>query len=192
MRRKLISLLALTLALSAISCIPGFVIPDANSSDQTTTIIIVRHTERDPGLDPPLNTEGFARAQALRDALSENGVDVIYTTDLLRNRQSVEPLATELGITVNLVNPALYVNTVTAAQSLVSEFLTDHAGKVILFCGNRGSVIDTPGINESIYRELGGTGREPERYQDMYVLVVPPDGSLHVTKAEYGGPSSLD
>ena len=31
----------------------------------TTTIIMVRHAERDPGLDPPLNEEGLIRAQAL-------------------------------------------------------------------------------------------------------------------------------
>lgn len=192
MQKKLVALITIATAFSAISCIPGLFPTDLNPSGQATTIILVRHTERDPGTDPPLNEEGLQRAQALKDALAENGVDVIYTTDLLRNRQSVEPLASELGITVNLVNPILYANTVTAAQSILAEIFDEHAGKVILFCGNRGSVVGTPGISESIYRELGGTGVAPERYQDMYILVVPASGPVHVTKAEYGGPSSLD
>ena len=45
----------------------------------TTTIILVRHAERDPGLDPPLNAEGEVRAQALANVLNQNGVTAILS-----------------------------------------------------------------------------------------------------------------
>ncbi len=157
-----------------------------------TTFVLVRHVERDPGLDPPLNAEGLLRAVALRDALAENGVTAIYCTDLIRNRESVQPLADALGLTLNLVNPARYVNTTLTAAELVDEMLAAHPGGTILFCGNRGSVLETPGITAEIYRRLGGSGEVPDRYQDMYVVVVPEEGASRIIKTEYGGPSSLD
>lgn len=168
------------------------------TTGKITTIVLVRHAERNPDTlqvpDPPLNEEGQRRALALRDVLIENGVDVIYCTDLLRNRQSVEPIATALGITPNLVNPARYVDTGGAAREIVNEILNLHAGKTVLFCGNRGSVLNTPGITNSIYRVLGGTGDPPDRYQDLYIAIVPPEGegTAKFLKPGYGGESSLD
>lgn len=160
-----------------------------------TTFVIVRHCERDPGADPPLNAEGMERRAELLAALTEHGVDAIYTTDLLRNRQSVELLADLLGITPNLVNPVLYADTTSTAALIVDEILRDHAGETVLFCGNTGSNINgtpVPGINEEIYKRLGGTGRPPTRYSDLFVLVVPDEGPTDIVRATYGGPSSLD
>ncbi len=158
----------------------------------TTTFVLIRHAERDPGADPPLNAEGQVRARALRDALIENGVTAIYCTDLLRNRQTVQALADELGLTLNLVNPALYADTTATANALVDEMLRLHAGGTILFCGNIGSVLNTPGITEQIYRRLGGSGTPPNRYQDLFVVVVPPEAAPRFIHSEYGGESSLD
>jgi hypothetical protein len=157
-----------------------------------TTIIVVRHAEREPGADPPLNDEGLARRDALAAALREAGVTTIYATDLLRNRQTVEPLAAELGLAPILVNPARYVNTTLAADEIVSEILRDHAGETLLFCGNIGSIFDMLGIMEQLYRRLGGTGDPPIRYEDMYIGIVRGDGSASINRAAYGGESSLD
>ncbi len=159
----------------------------------TTTVIIVRHAERDPGLDPPLVAEGQARAESLKDALAEQGVTAIYCTDLIRNRQTVEPLADELGLSLNLVSSLLFADTQTTAANLVDGWLRDHAGGIVLWCGNKGQEeIQFSGINEQIYRRLGGTGRAPERYADMYIAVFPDEGPARFIKTEYGGPSSKD
>jgi hypothetical protein len=157
-----------------------------------TTFIIIRHAERDPGADPPLIAEGFARAETLKNILAENGVTAIYATDLLRNRQTVAPIAEELGLTPTLINPARYVDTVQTAAEVVSQMLTENPGGTILFCGNIGSVLDTPGIMESLYFELGGTGQPPTRYEDMIIVTLPADGAARFIKTGYGGPSSLD
>ncbi|NOT00846.1 MAG: hypothetical protein HOP29_09480 [Phycisphaerales bacterium] len=162
----------------------------------TTTVIIVRHAERDPGFDPPLIEEGVQRAEALKEALAENGVTAIYTTDLIRNVQTVQPLADELGLTVNRVSPVLFADIASTAAFVVDEIFRLHAGGTVLFCGNRGAQpvddVVIAGINEEIYRRLGGTGRAPERYADMYIAVVPEEGETRFIKTEYGGPSSLD
>lgn len=159
----------------------------------TTTVVIVRHAERDPGLDPPPNAVGVARAEALKEALKENGVTAIYCTDLIRNRDPVQPLADEFGITRGLVSPpTVRRDTAVAAETVVNDILADHAGGTVLFCGNIGSVLGTSGINEESYARLGGAGTPPVRYQDLRVVVLHEDGAANIIKSEYGGPSAED
>ena len=161
---------------------------------KTTTIILIRHAERDPGADPPLNAEGQARAQILIDVLGENGVTAIYSPDVLRNRQTIDPLAAHLGITVQPWSPAFYVDTTAFADAVVNDILANNAGGTVLFVGNVGSQIfgGTPGINAEIYKRLGGTGTPPERYQDMYIINVPETGPARFIKTIYGPKSTLD
>lgn len=168
--------------------------PVVSMPGTTTTIILVRHCERDEGLDPPLNAEGFTRRIALLSAVAENGITAIYATDLLRNRQSVEPLEEHFGLTATLINALDAADTKALANRLVDEWLRDHAGGVVLWCGNTGPVIQDvqDGNMEEIYRRLGGTGRAPNRYQDLYIVVIPETGEPHFIKTEYGGESSLD
>lgn len=158
----------------------------------TTTLVIVRHAERDPGLDPPLNAEGVNRAQVLKDVLSERGVNAIFSPQLIRNMQTVEPLAQLLGIQIKPWNIASYVDTAAFANAVVDDILANHAGQTVLFVGNIGSTFGTTGINEEIYKRLGGTGRPPIRYQDMYIAVIPDNGEVRWIKTIYGPASSLD
>jgi hypothetical protein len=186
---RLVGLAVLVFVAGAATCAPT---EPLSPEGTTTTIILIRHAERDPGLDPPLNAEGLQRREALRAVLAERGVTAIYCTDLIRNRQTVEPLAEDLGLTPVLVNPALYVDTVAAANQVLRGIFNNHAGGTVLFCGNIGSTLGAPGINESLYNALGGDDDPPIRYQDLYVIVVPDEGDTHIVKAEYGGVSSLD
>jgi Histidine phosphatase superfamily (branch 1) len=161
----------------------------------TTTIILVRHAERDPGLDPPLNEEGRARAQILSDVLRQNGVTAIYTMDSIRNRETAEPIATRLGLTPSLVSVDQLLDTKALAKRLVTEWLNKNTGGVVLWIGNVGSnVTGQNGTLEEIYRLLGGTGTPPNRYQDMHVIVVPEQGKGKPSFVQtiYGPKSSLD
>jgi Histidine phosphatase superfamily (branch 1) len=177
-----------------VSC--GFVTPPIVSQPgTTTTIIMVRHAERDPGLDPPLNAEGLARAQKLAEVLGQNGVTAIYATDYERNRQTAAPLATKLGLTVGLIAVTELTNTQALAAKLGTEFLDKHAGGVVLLIGNVGSpTFGTNGILEDMYRLFGGIGDPPNRYQDMTIFVVPEagKGAPRIIRTTYGLPSSLD
>lgn len=180
-------------ACACVSCVTSDMAQD-QSPQATTTIILVRHCDRDPGSDPPLNRTGLIRRVALTNALSGKGITAIYTSDLLRNRQTVELLEAKLGITATLIPAEDLMDTKALADRLVKEWLRDHAGGVVLWCGNTGPVIrGVQGGNlEEIYRRLGGTGRPPDRYQDVYIAVVPTTGETRFTKTEYGGPSNLN
>jgi hypothetical protein len=188
------ALLLVLLALALVGC--GVNTPPITSKpNTTTTIILVRHAERDPGTDPPLNAEGQARAQTLAQVLGQNGVTAIYATNFLRNRQTAEPLAKKLGLTVSLVDIAKLSDTKTLAKELVTEFLDKHAGGVVLWIGNVGSAaLGNNGTLEDIYTLLGGTGTPPNRYQDLTIIVVPEKdkGKPNIIRTSYGPISSLD
>lgn len=193
-RRRAVLLVLAMLPLLASCDVLNVVNFNNSPPGKTTTIILIRHAERDPGTDPPLNAEGVVRANALIEVLKENGVTAIYSPDVLRNRQTVDPLAAHLGITVKGWTPALYANTTLFADAVVEDILANQAGGTVLFVGNVGSQIfgGTPGINAEIYKRLGGTGRAPERYQDMYIINVPETGPARFIKTIYGAKSSLD
>lgn len=182
-----------------VGCAPGAVLPDGNGEPEpcpedlkTTTVILVRHTERDPGEDPPINAEGEVRAQALAEALGENGVDAIYVTNLIRNRQSVEPLATLLGIEPVLIGP-IEEGDPGIAEQFINAVMTQHQGQTVLYVGNVGAVIGDDGVNlTDVYVGLGGTGNPPALYAHLYVITLPEEGEPHVVKARYGAASSLD
>jgi Histidine phosphatase superfamily (branch 1) len=194
MRVFLRLMLSLSLLLGLVSC--GFITPPIISQPgTTTTIIMVRHAERDPGLDPPLNAEGLIRAQKLAEVLGQNGVTAIYATDYERNRQTAAPLATKLGLTVGLIAVTELTNTQALAANLGTEFLGKHAGGVVLLVGNVGSpTFGTKGILEDMYRLFGGVGDAPNRYQDMTIIVVPEagKGAPRIIRTTYGSPSSLN
>lgn len=159
----------------------------------TTTIILVRHTEREPGFDPPINAEGVVRAQRLADVLAENGVTAIYVADFIRNHQSAQPIADRLGLPTTTISQLQLADTKALAESLVNEWLTLHAGGVVVWIGNTGPILENQSGNlQELYFRLGGTGDPPIRYEDFTVIVVPDEGDTHIIRASYGGPSSLD
>lgn len=186
-----VCILAMSMLLAGCLLTNPFV-PNQSVPGSTITVVLVRHAERDPGADPPLNAEGQKRAAALVSALSERGVTAVFSPDLLRNRQTAQPVADAVGVNVQLWTPAAFVNTTLFAEAVLADIRANHVGGTVLFVGNIGSTIPTPGILDELYRLLGGTGRAPNRYEDLYVAVIPAEGDARFVKATYGGKSSLD
>jgi 8-oxo-(d)GTP phosphatase len=80
----------------------------AKQSPDTQSVLIVRHgtagsKSRFSGDDKlrPLDKKGRAQAEALVAQLSTFGPTDIYSADRVRCHQTVEPLAEELGVTIN-------------------------------------------------------------------------------------------
>jgi phosphohistidine phosphatase SixA len=76
-------------------------------------VFLVRHAERADaasgrstkmGGDPDLSEAGRARAVSLATVLKDAGITAIYTTELVRTRQTAAPLAKALGLTPTVVS----------------------------------------------------------------------------------------
>lgn len=148
----------------------------------TTTVILIRHADRDDW--GHLTTRGRARARALVDAVGEMGISAIYSPNLERNIDTVKPLAEHMGIDITLTPKV----SMPMVGKISHEILTLHAGKTVLWVGN------VSGNLQAIYKRLGGRGRGPLEYGQLFVLTVPDKGPTTVVKSNFGpkedGPSN--
>ena len=153
----------------------------------TTTVILVRHAERakEPG-ESALTPAGRQRARDLVTAIGDRNITAIYSPDSGRNRETVEPLATHLGLAITLIPEARLSNSRNFADEFVKEILSKHAGGMVLWVGNKSPVGIWGGNLKEISLRLGGTGDSPAKYDDLFFITVPDQGTVTVEKTTYG------
>ena len=138
-------------------------------SQATTTIIFVRHAEKDLSVkdDPELTEDGQRRAfeltRQMKDADVVAGIDAIYSTPFKRNVATVEPLSKLLELPINLYDKNDY-------ESVLETILDNHKGKIILVVGHS----DTPA---NLKAELGASKSVPtiadKEYDNIYIVSIP-------------------
>jgi hypothetical protein len=159
-------------------------------ADTTTTFILVRHAERaNSNADSPLSPQGEKRARALADAIGHMGVTSIYCPNLKRNRDTILPLADLLDLELNLIPTWRMLNTRKLAKKFVEEALSQHAGGVVVWVGNKSPVGKWGGNLQEIYQKLGGTDTGPAHYDDLYIIKVSDNGPVKIKKTKYGPPA---
>lgn len=126
---------------------------------QVTKIFIVRHADRDGGLDALKVPQGTKRAAELKRVLQNTGIDSIYSTNTNRTRSTAEPLATHLGITT-----ALYSN----SRQVIDTILKKHLNKEVLVVGHSNTV-------DSLIKRCGctGIGLIPDtQFDNLYLVII--------------------
>jgi hypothetical protein len=153
----------------------------------TTTVIMVRHAERakEHG-ESALTAAGRQRAQDLVVAIGDREITTIYSPDRGRNRETVQPLATHLGVPITLIPEARLSNTRRFADEFVREILSKQAGGTVVWVGNKSPVGIWGGNLKEIYLRFGGTGDPPAKYDDLFIITVPDQGAVGVKKTTYG------
>jgi broad specificity phosphatase PhoE len=151
----------------------------------STTIIVVRHAEKElgggdpPGGDPPLSSAGQARAEMLArmfgDARAPGHIDAIYVSPTVRSQMTAAPVASRLGLTP-IVAPA------HDARSLARRVLHEHSGGRVLVVGHSDTV---PEIVKSL---TGAKGLPPigeAEYSTMYIVTAPRVGRADFLRLTY-------
>ena len=146
--------------------------PLHSNSGTTTTVIMVRHAER-TSFGFELTERGYENAQALVGAIGGMKIDAIYSPDLVRNLDTVRPLADHLGIKIKTVSDE------PIEDDIVFTFVQEHAGQTVLWVGN---TTNLPGI----YNLLGGKGEPPVKYGDLFIVSVTDKGTTKVVKKTWG------
>ncbi|MGH9906332.1 MAG: SixA phosphatase family protein [Pyrinomonadaceae bacterium] len=143
-----------------------------------TTVILVRHAEKNiepSNPNPNLSPAGHARAQELVRVLSGSGVTAIYATQYVRTQQTVQPLATAMGLPVTQIDSG---NT----NELVRQVTTLHRGGIVFLAGHNNSV-------PAIIGALGG-GNYPiipdSDYDNMFVVTIDRLGKAKTIPLKYG------
>jgi len=164
----------LPIIILSLSCSAGGIGSTIDAKSGTTTVILIRHAERDNFFN--LTARGRQRAQALISAAGDMDISAIYSPDIERDLNTVKPLADHLGVNITLT-PRLSKPMI---DQLVGEILTKHRGAVVLLVGN-GS-----GNLRALHQRLGGTGEGPYPYGDLFIYTFPDQGPVKVLKSRYG------
>jgi 2,3-bisphosphoglycerate-dependent phosphoglycerate mutase len=94
----------------------------------TTTILIIRHGEKDTGNNPPLSAAGKLRAEKLSTRFKELKPDEIFSTGYIRTEQTVMPWAKEAGVEIKYYDPKNLPE--------FAEYLAKADGKNIVIVGH--------------------------------------------------------
>lgn len=148
------------------------------SSELTTTVILVRHAEKDASIaeDPPLTAAGRERSQQLVRMFENTGIQILITTPYARTRQTISPLAQKLNLTPLEIKET---------DLIVSQIRNEQAGKVILLVGHSNTIPE-------LIQKLGGISISeiPDmQYDDLFILTLPASGKSSLIRMKYGSPS---
>jgi broad specificity phosphatase PhoE len=179
--------LYLAVAVCALGCAAAQPARVAPASGATTTIVVVRHAEKntDDPRDPSLSAAGQERARDLSVALKDAGITDIYTTQYKRTRQTAEPLAQQSRISIT-ERPITSANSATYATDLAREILTRSAGKNVLIVGHSNTVPD-------IVRALSGSvvpAITDAEYDHIFIVVITPLHPAQLTQVRFGRPGA--
>lgn len=141
-----------------------------------TTVIVIRHAEKDVGDDPSLTEKGHKRAKELVHVLGQAGIKAIYAAKLKRTQQTAQPLLARLKL-------ATLLDTPLSAEALAKEVRTQYAGQTVLIVGQAPTI---PGMLLAF-----GVGAEEGRitsisYDNMFIIQVPAKGKAKLLKLKYG------
>lgn len=149
----------------------------------STEIFVVRHAERmsSTDRDSPLSETGHARARALAAVLNDAGVDAVLTSQFVRTRDTAAPLVERHG----LISGVERVEDAEASSiALARRVLSEHRGETVLVVGHSNTV-------HLIVKALGGADIDPltdTDYDDIFLVVVRPDGDVGTVRSRYGAP----
>lgn len=155
--------------------------PLAAQAAEPTTIVLVRHAEKQLGVgdDPPLTAAGEDRANLLVHMLGTLPFDAVYSTDLRRTLATAKPLAEALGVEITKVKPDE-----GHMDRIVESIRKEHAGGTVLISGHSNTV---PGLIERL-----GVAEPPMiedyDYDNLFIVVLSTDGA-QLVHVQFGEPT---
>jgi len=177
---KFILLILVALVLAAF---PGWA-----DESETTTLIVVRHAEENRLLgEIPLSDQGASRARELARALSNVKLDAIFSTNTVRSKSTVSPIAEAKGLSVTLYD----YKSISDLMPFVDSLVRNYKGKTVLVVGHSD---DVP-TSISILRKKYSAGKEVKPinkfvYDDLFIAFVPASGEATVMELKYGHPTA--
>ncbi|ATQ79011.1 hypothetical protein CR152_20265 [Massilia violaceinigra] len=131
-----------------------------------TIIYLVRHGEKAAvEKDPDLTAQGKARARNIAAILKSTGIAHVYSSTAQRTRQTAQPLATDLGLQVQVYDPAQSANLVAQVKA---------AGGTALVVGHSNTVPELV----RLFGGKPGSDIGDDEFDRLYQLIVDKDGSV--------------
>jgi len=152
------------------------------NSATTTTIVLVRHAEKQVGAisDAPLSPEGDIRATRLAQMLGgseEFGrIGKIYVTDTRRTQQTAAGVAQRLGLTPVIVDAK------TDSVELARRAVRENRGHRALIVGHSNTV---PELVAALAHVQNVPAMGDDEFDTIYIVTVPTIGKASVLRLKY-------
>lgn len=152
------------------------------NSATTTTIVLVRHAEKQVGAisDAPLSPQGEVRASRLAQMFGDSEpfgrIDRIYVTNTRRTQQTSAGVAQRLGINAEVVDSK------TDSAELARRVLRENRGGRALIVGHSNTV---PELIAALARIKDVPPIGEEEFDTLYVVTVPTIGKVSVLRLKY-------
>ncbi|HVQ12096.1 MAG TPA: phosphoglycerate mutase family protein [Vicinamibacterales bacterium] len=152
------------------------------NSATTTTIVLVRHAEKQVGAisDAPLSPQGEVRASHLAQMFGDNEtfgrIGRIYVTDTRRTQQTAAGVAQRLGL-----NPVI-VDAKVDSREFARRVIHENRGGRALIVGHSNTV---PEIVAALRHEEGVPPMADEEFDTIYIVTVPTIGKVSVLRLKY-------
>ena len=135
-------------------------------------ILVVRHAEKKGFTsDSPLSIQGWKRAVALLDAIGNEDLSAIYTTQLIRTKHTALPLSIYKDIQPTEVRKI-------QIEELCHILCTRHKKETVLVVGHSDTIPE-------LFSSLGITETVDPMYGDLFILTFPP-GGVTFKKSHFG------
>lgn len=136
---------------------------------QTTTIILLRHAEKDTTVagsammkaDPPLTKAGEQRAARLLEMLKAYQPDMIYSTNYIRTKSTVSPLAKKFNKEIQVYEPK---NLAAFAEQLIQQ-----EGKTLVVAGHSNT---TPSLVNLLIKENKYPNLDDGEYGQLWIVTI--------------------
>ncbi len=128
-----------------------------------TTLYLLRHAEKaqDGGKDPALNELGKQRALRLMNLLEEVDFKAIYTTDYLRTKNTVAPLADRKNISIKIYD--------AHDKGFLHEILGENNDANYLIVGHSNTI---PGLVNHLTGKEDFRQLEENEYDKLFVVTL--------------------
>jgi phosphohistidine phosphatase SixA len=139
---------------------------------EPTLVFLVRHAEKGTeGADPELTAAGRERAVELARVLASAGVTHLFSTELARARQTLQPLAEELGLAVTTIGARDGTSQLEALRGLPAgsvAVVAGHSNTIPAFVQALGGAVSV--LRESVHGPVLGE----DEYDRLFLVVLPP------------------
>lgn len=155
------------LLLGVISCIiisPASAFQSLVSEDSASTIILVRHAEKEgAGRDPDLSEEGRSRAESLKEKMSAYPLTEIFSTPFKRTMNTAKPAAEAFGIEIQEYMPQKDM------KPFLTQIIQRNKGTAVLIVGHSNT---TPGLVNQLLGEERLNDLNESQYGDLFIVRV--------------------
>ena len=148
--------------------------PVVGQDQSLTTVILIRHAEKvisdDP--NPELTEQGMVRAEMYKNFLKDVPVNAIYSTNFIRTKKTVAPIAEERNIRIRIYEPS-------ELETFAALLASRHRGQTVLVVGHSNT---TPALVNALSSESTYKNIDESEYDFVFMVDLTGIGRAKVKK----------